>query len=142
VVSLTRRTPLSRGTKGLTTRSPLKRSSTPRKRQPISPASPAQREKVRDAACIVTGKDRFETRIDPAHLYPRGKGGCDSPLCVVPLSAEIHRFFDDGRFDLLPYLAGRYVAELAHALEHFDGALLSMLQRLTGERYVPERSAR
>ena len=128
-----KRSPLQR-------RTPLRATDAPRsRRQPISAASVAQRDKAQ--VCIVTGvrKDEGWT-IDAAHLCARARGGCDDPLCVVGLRREIHRAFDQGRFDLLPYLiAHRMTAELCHALEHYDGDLLGLLQRLTGERFVPER---
>lgn len=108
---------------------------TPRAQRPISPASTAQRLKRDLGACIVTGAT---TNVDPAHLCPRGKGGCDDPLCVVPLARDVHRAFDDGQVDLMPYLCSSdYTAELQHALGHYRGNLLALLQRLTGTRWVP-----
>lgn len=115
---------------------PLARATSPRRRA-ISPASPAQRDKA-DAASIISG----EYGCDPAHIWPRGLGGCDSPLCVVPLTRAEHRAYDDGRLDLLPHLiAHGLVAELAHALEHARGDLIGLLNQITGERWAPERRA-
>ncbi len=118
--------------------SPLKRGKPLERRSAISPASPKQRAKA--TFCIVTGVKRDDGwTVDPAHLASRAHGGCDSPLCVVGLRREIHRAFDDGKFDLLPYLRARgCVAEICHALEHYDGNMPGLLHRLTGERYVPE----
>jgi hypothetical protein len=120
----------------------LNRGKAPQKRRKaISPASPAQRRKVAEGVCLVTGRDKYEATIDPAHLAPRGfHGGCDDPLCVVRLERSVHRAFDDGDFDLLPYLRPsgderRYLPEIQHALDHFDGNLIGLLQRLTGERW-------
>lgn len=104
-------------------------------------ASPAQREKVRSEPCIVTGFTVEDGAIiDPAHLCARAQGGCDDPLCIVPLVRHIHRPFDDGEFDLLPYLVKHRVPELQHALGHYEGNILGLLQRLTGERFVPQAS--
>jgi hypothetical protein len=121
-------------------RKPLERKARPHSPKPsFTPASKAQREKVRDARCLVTGQDRFEATIDFAHLWPRSKGGCDDPLCGVPLVRMVHRDFDDGKFDLLPYLRPsgdhrRFLPELQHMVEHADGDLVAVLERLTGHR--------
>lgn len=103
----------------------------------ISPASPAQRAKVRNAVSIVSGQGP----CDPAHVWSRGMGGCDHADCVVPLTRAEHRAYDLGELDLLPFLVrGRGVApEVQHALEHTD--LISLLERLTGERWAPQRRA-
>lgn len=118
----------------------LKRKTAPKKQRSISPASPAQREKARLEPCVATGAEAEYVTVDPAHLCPRGKGGCDDPLCVVPLARTLHRQFDDGDYDLLPHLVHRRTAELQHALGHYDGDLLSLLHRLTGQRYRPEET--
>ena len=138
---MNRRTALERRTP-LVTRSELKRrtelkpgsQSRPR-RQPISPASAEQRSKTREAVSIVSG----EYGCDPAHIWPRGLGGCDDPLCVVPLTRAEHAAYDLGELDLLPYLlAHGLVAELQHALGHARGDLLGLAHVLTGVRWVPE----
>lgn len=117
---------------------PLERKAAPKRQRSISPASKPQRDKARTEPCVVTQAEAIEgATVDPAHLCPRGRGGCDDPLCVVPLVRGLHRAFDDGELDLLPALVGRRTAELCHALEHYDGDVLSLLHRLTGERYVP-----
>lgn len=108
----------------------------------FTPASAAQRAKVKDAACAVCGREASAwLAIDAAHLCARARGGCDSELCVIPLcragdGSGCHRSLDDGELDALPHLVGRYGRELAHALEHYDGDLLGLLQRLTGKRFV------
>lgn len=135
---LTRSSPLERKRELKRNVTPLKRTSPPKRSLGISPASKAQRAKVRDAACVVCGRDRSEARIDAAHLWPRGRGGGDCPLCVVPLCAEHHGSFDDGALSLLEHLEPRYRAEVAHAVEH--GGLIAVLQRLTGERWAPEQA--
>lgn len=107
-------------------------------------ASPAQQKKANTQPCIVTQQEAIEgATVDPAHLWPRGRGGCDDPLCTLPLRRDVHRAFDDGDFDLLPYLAD-HSAEVLHALGHAledGGGLLALLHRLTGERYVPKVEA-
>ena len=106
------------------------RSRKPRKRQAVSPASPAQRAKVKGAVSIVSGQGP----CDPAHICGRGIGGCDDPLCVVPLTREEHRRFDRGELDLEPYLIGRCIPELQHALEHTNGSLTRLLRIVSGDR--------
>lgn len=119
-------------------RTPLKRSESKRQRKPISPASPEQREKAGTRGSIISG----QTPCDPAHLWPRGMGGCDSPLCVIPLTRAEHRAFDDGKFDVLPYLIAHGCwAEMAHMIEAHHVDPIAMLQRLTGERWAPEGRA-
>ena len=125
---LERKTPLKRG-------SGPKRKSAPKRPKPISSFSDAQREKVRRSGCIVTMADALERTVHPAHLAPRTQGGCQDPLCVVGLVPEVHRAFDDGQFDLQPYLVGRHVEELQHALGHYKGDVVGLLQRLTGRRW-------
>lgn len=106
-VMLERRTPLKR-------RSHLR--SVPKSTKPraISPASPEQRDKVRDRACIVCAQGP----CDPAHVIPRSLGGCNDPLCVVPLCRPCHRAYDEGFLDLLPYCEPRFRDEMAHAVQH------------------------
>ena len=58
----------------------------PVKRRAVSPASKAQRAKVRDRPCIVCGA----SDCDPAHVVSRAQGGCDHPDCVVPLYRRCH----------------------------------------------------
>jgi hypothetical protein len=127
--------PTPRRTQGLVTK-PSKA-----KRQAISPASPAQRAKKAAGASIVSGA---VTGLDPAHICPRDLGGCDEHLCVVPLTREEHEAFDNAdprtgkRLDILPYLiAHGCVDELAHALEHYRGDLIALLERVTGEKWEP-----
>lgn len=76
--------------------------------------------------------------VDPAHLWPRGKGGCDDPLCVVPLERRYHRLFDEGKLDLLPALInGAYWPEIAHVIEAHQVSPTQLLERLTGEKWIP-----
>jgi hypothetical protein len=99
-------------------------------------ASPEQRTKVALDECVICGRDRTSTRLDPAHVIPRGMGGCDHRDCVVPLCANHHRMYDDGGLDLLPWLEGRHRAELAHAVEHVG--LIAALERITNTRWSPD----
>lgn len=112
-------------------------------RRPITttPASEPQRDQVRGQACRGCGAAASKyRRIDPAHVTPRGLGGCDDPLCCVPLcrtaKGGCHRDYDDGKLDLLPKLA---YDEQAHAASHLG--LLGALRRTTGDRYEPVRRA-
>jgi len=88
-------------------------------------ASQAQRDKVEGRACIGCGREKSDTlAIDPAHVWPKGKGGCDHADCVLPLCRFIfdgsgcHRSFDNGELDLLPKLADSeaWQVEQAHPI--------------------------
>lgn len=115
-------------------RSPIKRSTKPRKRSRVSPASPAQREKCRDAVSIVSGQGP----CDPAHLWDRSVGGCDHADCVIPLTREEHRAYDEGNLDLSPYLiSSGCLAEVQHALIHTKGSLLRLMVRVSGSQWAP-----
>ena len=96
----------------------------------------AQRDKVKLLPCAYCGRDGDDlyVLIDPAHLWPRGKGGCDDPLCVVPLCREHHQAFDLGSLELLPSLVSRgYFPEMAHAITH-GVSPTELVRRLTTER--------
>jgi hypothetical protein len=123
---LRRRTALRRGGGPLRRRTPLQRA-------PVAPASPAQRERLGGAPCIVCGA---RTRVDPAHLVPRALGGCDDALCVVPLCRIHHRAYDRGALDLVPHLEPHHRAEAAHAVGHLG--LVGALRRLSGRRDAAE----
>jgi hypothetical protein len=100
----------------------------------ISPASEAQRSKVRGDVSIISAKGP----CDPAHLWDRRLGGCDDPLCVGPLTRFEHRDFEEKRLDILPALiAGGYFAEMAHVVEAHQVSPKRLLERLTGEEYLP-----
>lgn len=111
-----------------------------RRPRSISPTSVEQREVVRVTACIVTGREKSAGWVvDPAHLWPRGMGGCDDPLCVVPLWRPVHEAYDRGTFDLLPWIVahGGLHLHVAHALEHARGDVLALTQQLTCCRFEP-----
>ena len=130
-----KRTPLRRKS-ALRRTSGLTRS-TALSRVPLPAASEEQQRKVDGRGCLVC---RGSGAVDPAHLVPRSRGGCDHPDCVVPLCRRCHRAFDDGRLDLLPYLEPHRRAELAHALQHLG--LIELLERVTAERWAAlERAA-
>jgi hypothetical protein len=145
-------TPLARGgpmqrtseltrTSGLERRTPLERSGGPQrtvppartqrpKRAAISPASPAQRAKIKGKSCVVCGAPA----TTPMHLWPRGKGGCDDPLCVLPACWACHRDYDTMKLDLLPHIVRRHLAEIAHA--HLHAPPVAVLERLTASTVV------
>jgi hypothetical protein len=132
---LERRTPLRRTTELGSTGTGSNSRPRQLERRPISPASPEQRAKVRGAVSIVSA----EGPCDPAHLWPRGMGGCDHPDCVIPLTRAEHRDFDLGFLDLLPHLIAQGCwVELAHAVlaHHVDP--IALLHRTTGDRYIPD----
>jgi hypothetical protein len=110
----------------------LTRSSRPR--STFTPASPAQRAKVRFAACVVCAS----SPVDPAHLIDRSMGAGDEPVAVIPLCRLCHRAYDDGRLSVLEHLEPTYRDELAHAV-HLVG-LIAALQRITNQRWAPERT--
>lgn len=126
---------MPRGTTPLRRDTPLRRRAE-LKRAPFSPASPAQRAKVRGQRCVHCGRPA----TDPMHVWKRGRGGCDDPLCVVPGCRRCHRAFDRGELDLLGDLVKRYKPEIAHALMHADP--VSLLARLTGCEVVLRRRPR
>jgi hypothetical protein len=123
-----RTTPLTR-TAAIKRGEPIKRKTKP-KRRAISPASPAQRAKTKDQLCVVCGA-RAST---PMHLWPRGKGGCDDPLCVLPACWDCHHLYDAKKLDLLRHIVKHHRAEIAHAQLHTDP--VSLLARLTASEVV------
>jgi hypothetical protein len=131
---LKRTTPLERHTSlertsGPTRTAPLARKTTP-KRQAISPASPGQRAKTHGKPCVVCGAPA----TTPMHLWPRGQGGCDDPLCVLPACWRCHRNYDTGELELLPHIVKQFRAEIAHAQLHTDP--VSLLARLAASEVV------
>lgn len=72
------------------------------------------------------------TRIDPAHLVPRARGGCDDALCVIALCRTCHRRYDSGGLDLVAYLEPGHRAEAAHAVLHLG--LAGALRRISATR--------
>jgi hypothetical protein len=131
-------------------RSRMKRRPSKLKRGPVGHASPEQKAKVDregprvDRSCLSSLQllqiDSFFGHTvdelgptDPAHITPRPHGGCDDELCVCPLPRRVHDLYDEGKFDLLPYLT---LEEQAHAVSHLG--ILGALKRTTGEDYAPE----
>lgn len=88
------------------------------------------------------GDDGFgfeeETGVDPAHLWPRGKGGCDSPDCVIPLCRGCHRAFDNGELNLLERLAGSeaWAVEQAHPILEHGVGVVELARRLGGNNFL------
>lgn len=106
------------------------------RRKAISPASPAQRLKVREAGrCLICGMPN----VVPMHVIDRSLGGCDDPLCVVAGCGQCHRSYDEGDLDLLPFLEPAFRAEQAHAVMHLGMA--RALRRITNTRLREERAA-
>jgi hypothetical protein len=107
-------------------------------------ASPAQRKKVKLMPCLVCGREATEDGrvvIDPAHVWPQGKGGCTNPDCVFPLCRaadySCHTLFDEGKLDLLPKLAEQseaWATELAHPILCHGVTLIELVRRLAGNR--------
>ena len=98
------------------------------RRTAISPAHRGQRAKVHGVVCRNCGVEG----TDPAHTVDRSLGGCDSPLCVIPLCRECHRAYDDHQLDVLPLLDW---SEQAHAVSHIG--LIGALERLTNLDWRP-----
>lgn len=112
------------------------RKSSKLKRGPVSPASPEQRAKVTDRVCVFCAHGP----CDPAHLVPRGLGGCDHEDCVIPLCRSCHDRLDGraprGDLDLSPVLALReFAAERSHMASHWS--LPVCMERLSGVRWIP-----
>ncbi len=97
-------------------------------------ASRAQRDKVRGLPCLGC---RQEIPVDPAHIWPQGKGGCDHSDCVIPLCRTCHRSFDEGKLELLERLAGTeaWAEEQAHPILVHGVSPVELVRRLSGGAY-------
>jgi hypothetical protein len=111
---LTRRKPLERRTP-LKTHSELKRTGGPKpkasslKKAPLGRCTEAQKERVRDLACIRCGK--HVGACHPAHVAPKAglpQEVADDVRAVVPLCFECHRLYDEGKIDLSGELEPRW----------------------------------
>lgn len=113
-------------------RTPLRRVPPRASRRAISPATPEQRAKVRDLACIVCGQGP----CDPTHLVDRSlaPSAGDDIRAVVPCCRRCHRAYDDGDLDLSPYLEPRWREEVAWAVEAVG--LFRALRRITGRHWT------
>ena len=109
------------------------------RKRAISTCTPAQRAKVKDTGCIVTG-DRDS--VTPAHVIAKGftTVGQNDPLAVVGLRGDLHRLYDDGELDLLPWLERACKPELAFAVMRVG--LMSTLRRVTNHRWSPDGDMR
>jgi hypothetical protein len=109
------------------------------RRRAISTCTPAQRLKVRETGCIISG-DRES--VTPAHVIPRGVTtvGQNDLLAVVGLRGDLHRLYDDGELDLLPWLERACKPELAFAVMRVG--LMSTLRRVTNHRWSPDGDMR
>ena len=109
---------------------PLKRSASRPRRRAVSPASKEQRLKVATATCAFCGRPG---PCDPAHLTSRAQGGCDDPLCVIPLCRLCHTWFDTGQIDMEGVLAlEKWRDERGHMAWHAPFAVCQ--HRLRGRR--------
>jgi len=105
-----------------------------RPKRSFTPASDEQRDDIRKRASIMPGSGP----IDPGHITPRAHGGCDDPLCVVPLYRTAHLLFDDGKLDILgAMIANGLYEEMGHAVSVHRQDPITLLQRLTGHRWAP-----
>ena len=127
---LARHTALRAGSKRLQRRVPPRVQQQPKRRgQGISPASAAQRAKVRGKRCVVCER---RDQITPMHLVDRSLGGCSEPQCVVPGCWECHRLYENGQLDLLPFLEPQWRTEQSHAVLHLGVG--RAYRKLTGRR--------
>lgn len=124
--------------------------SEPKKAKPRKPlkqgqglsASPEQRRKVKELACIVCGRDRFEVKITAMHVYPRRFATCSCADGVVPGCAECHDLYEAKKLDLLPKLTGNgYRKELVHAIVEHDAPPIHVLEIVTGVNWEPKGEA-
>ena len=127
-----------------TGRSPRSRKRSTLKRGKGFAASDAQRAKVAGMPCVGCGKVAGTyIAIDPAHVWPRGKGGCDSPDCVLTACRIIatgegcHRLFDEGQLDLTSRLADSeaWQVEQAHPILVHGVSPVELVRRLSGGAY-------
>lgn len=109
----------------------------PPKRRAISPASPAQRAKVADRACIRCGRGPCH----PAHLIDRSLTtvGQDDALAVIPLCPDCHRQYDDEHLDIAAYLEPYWREEVAFAVVRIG--FFPTLRRITNHRWTIEEAA-
>jgi hypothetical protein len=94
-------------------RSPLKRSGRLKQGKGFA-VSKAQREKVKDAQCVVC----LSLGCDPAHLVDRVLDKDGDPRWVIPLCRTHHRAYDYEGYDLLPY-ESEFREEMAWAVLHY-----------------------
>lgn len=112
-------------------------------------ASNAQRAKVKGMPCVGCGREESAVLvIDPMHVWPRGKGGCDHADCVLPGCRRVggfdtapndpgcHPLFDEGRLDLLERLARSeaWAVEQAHPILVHGVSPVELVRRLAGNR--------
>lgn len=101
-------------------------------------ASADQRAMVAGRGCLIPMCGKHP--VDAAHIIPRGLGGCDDRLCVMPLCRDHHRQYDTGNLDVLGHLWPAYPEELKHALGHVGP--MRLVKHLTGERSANSEPAR
>lgn len=106
------------------------------KRTPLGHCTPAQKERVRDLACIVCAG--HAGHCHPAHVIDSGSlpADCANDVrAVVPLCAVCHDAYDHHGLDLSPHLEPRW----RDSLEWAVGAvgLFTALRRITNKRWQP-----
>lgn len=131
-----KRAPIERRT-GLRRTSSLSRGTSKLKRTPLGHCTLAQKERVRDLACIVCGE--HAGHCHSAHVIPRGalpQEVADDVRAVVPLCFEHHRLYDDGLIDLSSHLEPRW----RDSVEWAAGAvgLWKAVRYITGTRALHE----
>lgn len=131
-----RSAPIERRT-GLKRTSGLSRGSSRLKRSPLGHCTEAQKERVRDLACLVCAEHAGDCH--PAHVVPRNglpQEVADDVRAVVPLCFEHHRLYDNGQVDLAPYLEPRW----RDSVEWAAGAvgLWKAVRYITGTRALSE----
>lgn len=92
----------------------------------------AQRDKVKDARCVVC----LRAPCDPAHIISGALGRDDDPRIIIPLCREHHQLYDTGKLDLLAYLVPEYNDELGYAVSQYG--ILAVLRRVTNSRWRTE----
>jgi hypothetical protein len=93
--------------------------------------------------CVICGAGASSyVAIDPSHLTPRRRGGCDHPDCVLPMCRHLgdpsgcHELYERGELDLLSIVISEswpaYRSEVQHVLEHLTP--VEMVEQLAGAR--------
>jgi hypothetical protein len=116
---------------------PLQRRMSLRRGSPLGHCTEAQKERVRDLACIVCEEHAGDCH--PAHVVPRNglpQEVADDVRAVVPLCFKDHRLYDYGLIDLAPHLEPRW----RDSVEWAAGAvgLWKALKYITGTRALNE----
>jgi hypothetical protein len=120
-------------------RTPLRRGPSSLRRTPLGHCTSAQKERVRDRACIVCAEHRGDCH--PAHVIDRAVVSVEvanDVRAVVPLCSGCHREYDTDSLDLSPYLEPSWRDSAAWAVEAVG--MFRALRRITGQRWAPVES--